>query len=150
MPENNENDGNGFWLGLLIGGAIGAVAGYLFSSDDKKKALLELKEKGKILLEDLGEWKDEAVEKGGEVKKVVDKKVTAVAKKTEEAAEVVGDEIQDTAVVAKEAIQKVEQAAKEAVEDISQSVETSVRTFNPKKKGFGKFFFKKGQALMKK
>lgn len=150
MENNSENENGGFWLGLLIGGAIGAAAGYLFSSEDKKKALLELKEKGRVLLENVGEWKDEAVGKGEVIKKVVEKKTAEVAKQAGKEAGIVKEEIKDTAEAAKEAIQRVEQVAKEAVEDISQSVETSVKTFNPKKKGFGKFFFKKGQALIKK
>jgi len=103
MNENEERENSGFWLGLFIGGLVGAAAGYLLSSEDKKKALDELKKKGKALLENVGEWKEEMIDKGEEVKKVVE------------------GEIKET-----------------------------MKNLNPKKKGFGKFFFKSGRSLIKK
>lgn len=127
--NEEENNTSGFWLGMILGGAIGAVAGYLLSSKDKRQALEEIREKGKLLLENLGTFKDEIVEKGEKVKKAVEAELPQTAK---------------------EAIEKVEKAAQEAVKNISESVKASDIYVDPRKKGFGKIFFKKGNALVKK
>ncbi len=137
--SEEENNTSGFWLGMILGGAIGAVAGYLLSSKDKRQALEEIREKGKQLLENLGTFKDEIVEKGEKVKRVVEAEVEDIA-----------SEMEGVPQAAKEAIEKVEKAAQEAVKNISESVKTSNTYVDPRKKGFGKIFFKKGNALVKK
>ncbi len=148
--NEEENNTSGFWLGMILGGAIGAVAGYLLSSKDKRQALEEIKEKGKLLLENLGTFKDEIVERGERVKKAVEMEVIEVAEEVKEAKEDFASEMEGVPQAAKEAIEKVEKAAQEAVKNISESVRTSNTHVDPRKKGFGKIFFKKGNALVKK
>ena len=148
--NEEENNTSGFWLGMILGGAIGAVAGYLLNSKDKRQALEEIREKGKLLLENLGTLKDEIVEKGEKVKRAVEEEVVEVVKEVKEAKQDVADEMEGVPEAAREAIEKVEKAAQEAVKNISESVKTSNTYVDPRKKGFGKIFFKKGNALVKK
>jgi len=148
--NEEENNTSGFWLGLLIGGAVGAVAGYLFSNEDKKQALEEIKGKAKLLLENLGEIKDETLEKGEKVKKVIEAEVGEVVKEVKSGQDEIAKEVEGVPQAAKEAIDRVEKAAQEAVKNISESVKSSNTRIDPRKKGFGKSFFKKGNALVKK
>lgn len=148
--NEEESSTSGFWLGMILGGAIGAVAGYLLNSKDKRQALEEIKGKGRLILENLGDFKDEVVEKGERVKKVVVAEVVDVAQEVKEAKEAVAQEMEGVPEAAREAIEKVEKAAAEAVKNISDSVKSSGSRIDPRKKGFGKIFFKKGEALVKK
>ena len=148
--SEEEHNASGFWLGLILGGAIGTIAGYLLNSKDKKEALREIAEKGRELFDNLADFKDEVIEKGGGVKEVVEAEVAEVVEEVKEAKKEVAAEAQGIPQAAKEAIEKVEKAAEEAVKNISESVKASHAAINPKKKGFGKIFFKKGQPLVKK
>ena len=109
--NEEENNTSGFWLGLLIGGAVGAVAGYLFSNEDKKQALEEIKGKAKLLLENLGEIKDETLEKGKKVKKVIEAEVGEVVKEVKSGQDEIAKEVEGVPQAAKEAIDRVEKAA---------------------------------------
>jgi len=70
--ENEENH-NGFWLGIVVGGL--AVA----DEKDKKKLIA----KGKEILESLEDFSKEAAEKGGELGKAVLEKVEELPEKIE-------------------------------------------------------------------
>ncbi len=77
----NEEQHNGFWLGLVIGGLAGAVASYLAVADEKDKK--KLIAKGKEILESLEDFSKEAAEKGKELGETVLEKVEELPKKIE-------------------------------------------------------------------
>ena len=120
---NDKNENHGFLLGLIVGGAIGAAISYFLNSEDKEKALIALKEKAGVLLENFGEFKEDFVDKTQEIKEEVEEKTQEIIEEV------------------KELPQTVKQTVEKAVEEN--------KMIPPNKKGFGKSFFKKGTALKK-
>ena len=68
MSKCSKSGGGKFFLGALIGGAVGAVAGLLTAPKSGKETRADIKKKA-------GETADWTKEKAGEVKKVADKKI---------------------------------------------------------------------------
>ena len=94
MTEHNLPHGRLF-IGLLIGGAIGAVAGILFAPKSGKELRAEIREKGhegleesKKILKDVGtkarQIMDEGRHQATELKKDVDRHFSEAFQKTKE------------------------------------------------------------------
>jgi gas vesicle protein len=94
MTEHNLPHGRLF-IGLLIGGAIGAVAGILFAPKSGKELRAEIREKGsaglkdsKELLKDVGtkasQIMNEGLHQATELKKDVDRHFSEARQKTKE------------------------------------------------------------------
>lgn len=137
--EENSRTKSGFWLGVILGGLVGAVAAYL-AVDDKSELRKSLLKKGKILLDHLEDFKDEAVEKGEEVKKDVTEKISDVK-------EEIRDKVEEIPEVAQEAVENVQEVANQA---ISQIVKAADKTEANAHKKARLFFLKKGKPLVKK
>jgi len=128
--EPKEN--NGFWLGLALGGLLGAVGSYLATTDEmERKKLLA---KGKQMLRDIEDFGQSAYEKGEEVKESVTRQAKKIEKVIEEKAPVVQEAVEEKAG-------EIEQIAKKAIEEITTA------THQAQKKGLKKFFFSKGRPL---
>jgi gas vesicle protein len=136
-------EGNGFWIGLIVGGLLGAGASYLLGMENKEEAKKKLLEKGKWLLENFGEIGEEIKEKSLEVKDEAAERVSEVRDEIEE-------KVKDLPEIAEEAVENVQKAAQEAVTSIVNAVEAKEieslsvksekeKTINPGKR----FFFKK-------
>jgi len=131
--DQNSTSHHGFWLGMILGGLIGAAAAYWASTDDKDELKKDLLKKGKILLKNLDELKEEAQEKGTEIKEVVEEKVE---KGVEEIPEVAQKAVRSVQGVADRAIGEIVKAAG----DVENSAHRQAR----------KFFLKQGKPLVKK
>ncbi len=59
MSENGSNSGFAFVAGLLVGAAVGAVAGLLFAPEPGSETRKKIANKGKELSEDLHDKFDE-------------------------------------------------------------------------------------------
>lgn len=143
--ENNESN-NGFWIGLIVGGILGAGASYLLGIEDKEEAKKKLLQKGKWLLENFEEIGEKVEEKGEEIKEKATEQVAEVKKEVEE-------KVKDLPEIAQEAVENVQKAAQEAVENIVNAVEENEEVLvekpvKEKKASSGKrFFFKKGKQI---
>lgn len=143
--ENNENN-NGFWIGLIVGGILGAGASYLLGIEDKEEAKKKLLQKGKWLLENFDEIGEGIKEKSLGVKDEAVQKVNEVKDEIEE-------RVRDLPEIAEEAVENVQKAAEEAVENIVNAVEENEEVLvekpvKEKTASSGKrFFFKKGKQI---
>jgi len=127
MTEDNNKDNNGFWAGLVVGGLIGAVAAYFLSSEDKEKLRKEIGKKGKLLLRNLEDFGQDAIDKGEEVKEAIEDKAELIEKK----------------------VQKLPKVAHKTIADVQEAAQTVGGNINATKKSFKKFFSKKGKSLAK-
>lgn len=77
-----KHHGSNFLLGLIIGGALGALAVALTSTKEGKKLVTKARKQGERLLEDVEEEivdkKEEVLEKLDEIKDEVDDKVEEI------------------------------------------------------------------------
>lgn len=82
MPEEKKKDG--FLLGLVIGGLIGAAAAFLLDKEDSEKVKKIIQKKGKILLDSLEDFSEDTVsdvkEKVQEIPETVSAKVDDLEK----------------------------------------------------------------------
>lgn len=130
--EGNHN-GNLFWLGMVFGGIVGATAAFLATADDENKIKRTLIKKGKTLLENLGEFKEDVEEKGEELKEEVQERVQEGMKEIPE--------------VAQEAVENVQKAANSAISEIVKAADSAENSVHHEAR---KFFLKKGKPLLKK
>lgn len=79
--ENKQEHHSGFWLGMIAGGLMGAVAAYLTVADEKDKK--KLIAKGKEILETLEDFGKGAAEKGKELGETVWERVEELPQKIE-------------------------------------------------------------------
>lgn len=135
MPDDQQEHGNGFWIGLAVGGLLGAVGSYLATTDEKQRKLLIAK--GKQLLENLEEFGESAIEKGEEIKEVVVDKAQKVEKIIEKKAPEVQEMVQEKV---EDASEDIEEIAKEAIAKIASATQSAQKTG-------AKRFFSKGRAL---
>lgn len=141
MSDNDENKGNiGFWLGVILGGLIGAAVTYLAAADDKDELKRNLIKKGKILLKNLGEFKEGVEEKGAEIKEDVVGRVEEVREGIQEKAEEIPE-------VAQEAVEKVQEEANKAIANIVKAADKAEIQAHQKARNF---FLSKGRPLAKK
>ena len=139
--QERENKG-GFWLGLAIGGLVGAVASYFAVTDDKQRR--KLLKKGRQLLEGLEELGGDVVEKGGQITEQVTDKI-------EDVSEVVKEKTPSVQKAAKKAVKQVKGLAEDAVQEVQGVAEDAAETAREiKKSALKRFFFKKGKPLVKK
>jgi len=71
IEENNTgcNGGSsGFWLGVILGGVVGAAIAYL-ATDDKSQLRKNLIKKGRVLLEHWDDFKEVPKEAAGKSRK---------------------------------------------------------------------------------
>ncbi len=140
MDEPEKKSSNtGFLLGAILGGIIGATIAYL-ATDDKSQLRRNLIKKGKILLENLDDFREEAGERGKKIEK-------EVVKKIEEVKEELQDKIEQIPEVAQEAVETVQRAADKQVAKV---VKVADKTENKLHQNARKFFLKKGKPLAKK
>lgn len=96
----NSHNGNGFLIGLVVGGLLGAAAAYILGTEDKDELKKKLKEKGKILLDNLEDME------------------SAIGKKTEGLREKVADQVEI-----------VEEKVKEIPETVDDATKTAKKSF---------------------
>lgn len=89
----DRDSDNGFLLGLIIGGVIGAGAVFLFGTEKGKEVREELKEKGDDALDDLDDVLTQLEKKGKEIKKKADIVKEEIAEKAGEMKENVSEEV---------------------------------------------------------
>lgn len=134
IPDEQNEDG-GFWTGLVVGGILGAVAGFFLGGDDKNELKKKLKDKAFDVWDNLGETASEVKEKVLDVREEAEEEYDEVKEKAEEAV-----------LVAKERIQAITDSAQKAVEEELGKIEKTGIA-----EGFRKnFFFKRGKSLQKK
>ncbi|MFH0863489.1 MAG: hypothetical protein V1858_00155 [Candidatus Gottesmanbacteria bacterium] len=110
MSEDNK-DSNGFWLGLLIGGFLGAAMLMLAGSKEGKKIIEQLLEKGENLGEELQEKLEDSGQKINEVKEATTTKINEVK-------EQVGNETIERLDNALAKLEEVQGQAQDATEKI--------------------------------
>jgi len=141
--EENNTSGNGgssgFWLGVILGGVVGAAIAYL-ATEDKSQLRKNLIKKGKVLLEHLDDLKDDAADKGKEIQK-------EVVEKFDDVKENIQDKVEELPDIAQEAVEKVQEEANRA---ITQIVKTADNAEVQAHKQARKFFLSKGRPLVKK
>ena len=84
-----------FFKGLLIGGALGALAGILFAPKSGKKLRSDIKEKGRELLNDGQEIYDDASTKAKEIYREVKHQAKELKKEAEDTGEKIADEVHE-------------------------------------------------------
>jgi len=140
--NENENKGGGFWLGLAIGGLVGAVTSYFALTDDKQRR--KLLKKGKAIIEGLEDFGGDVVDRGEEIKDQVSDKIEGVS-------EVVEEKKPQVTKATKKAVKQIKAVASDAVEKIEDVAEGASDTaVGIKKSVIKKFFFRKGKPLVKK
>lgn len=137
--SQNENKG-GFAIGVVLGGIIGAGIAYLLSSDDQEETRRMLKKKGKMLLKNISDLKDEAMEKGEEIGEAVSGRVVEFK---DNASEIIGDKVKE-----------VGESAQDTIDDLSKSARKFERSAEKEigktQNSIKKFFVKKGKPLVKR
>jgi len=80
MSNEVEKKGNhvDFWLGVVLGGLVGAALALFVATDDKDELKKNLLKKGKILLKHFGDLCKDVEEKGEEIKEGVVRKIEKV------------------------------------------------------------------------
>lgn len=134
-----KNPNNGFLLGVVLGGIVGAAIAYL-AVDDKSALRKNLVKKGKILLDHLDDFKEDAEQKGMQIQKEVVKRIEEVK---EEVADKV-EQIPETTAAAVETIQKA------ADKEVARVVKVADKAENNLHQKARKFFLKKGKPVAKK
>ena len=94
MTDNENHSNNGFWLGVIVGGLLGAVVAYIFGSEDKEELKKKLREKGKILLKNLEDFKEKVGESSEGLREKMVSEVGEVEQKVGELPETVQDAVQ--------------------------------------------------------
>jgi gas vesicle protein len=84
-----------FFMGLLIGGALGALAGILFAPKSGKELRSNLKEKGSEVLKDTKEIYVDASTKVREIIEDVKHQAKELKKEAEGTGEKIADEVQE-------------------------------------------------------
>lgn len=153
MSENNENN-NGFWAGIILGGLVGAGIAYFFSSKDQEKNRRAIQVKGKQLLNGINNFGEDALERGEEIKEAVvdtaeDWQKQAV--KTVAKAEKKIDEFKEEAAGV---IEKVQETAQDAISDVNKSAvkleKSAEKSIESTQKNFKRFFSRGGRSLVKR
>jgi len=94
MEEYGKSQVN-FFKGLLIGGALGALAGILFAPKSGKKLRSDIREKGRELLNDGKEIYADANTKAKEIFGEVKHQAKELKKEAEDAGEKIADEVHE-------------------------------------------------------
>ena len=94
MAEH-ENPQVHFCMGLLIGGALGALAGILFAPKSGKELRSDIKEKGSEVLKDTKEIYTDASTKVKEIIEEVKHQVKELKKEAEGTGEKIADKVQE-------------------------------------------------------
>lgn len=94
MEEQEKLQGH-FFVGLLIGGALGALAGVLFAPKSGKEMRSDIKEKGSEVVKDAKEIYADAGTKAKEIIAEAKHKVKDLMKETESAGEKIAGEVQE-------------------------------------------------------
>jgi gas vesicle protein len=84
-----------FFKGLLIGGALGALAGILFAPKSGKKLRSDIKEKGKEILKDGKEIYADASSKAKEIIGDVKHQAKELKREAEDAGEKIAEEVHE-------------------------------------------------------
>jgi gas vesicle protein len=93
--EEQENPRCHFCMGLLIGGALGALAGIFFAPKSGKELRSDIKEKGNEVLEDAQELYADASAKGRELIEEVRHQAKELTKEAEGTGEKIAGEVQE-------------------------------------------------------
>lgn len=132
-----DEEKDGFWTGLLVGGLLGTVAGFFLGGDDNNEVKRKLKEKAFVLWDDLGNFTDSAKDK-----------ILDVRDEVVQEAEDVGEKAEEAANIARQKVEAITASAQQAVEEqVAQVKKTTSRRANLFSK---KFFLQKGRSLQKK
>ena len=94
MEEYGKSQVN-FFKGLLIGGALGALAGILFATKSGKKLRSDIREKGREILNDGKEIYADANTKAKEIFGEVKHQAKELKKEAEDAGEKIADEVHE-------------------------------------------------------
>ncbi|HUV72585.1 MAG TPA: hypothetical protein VMW25_06280 [Clostridia bacterium] len=116
--EEKNQEHSGFWLGMVLGGLLGAAGAFYAATEDKEELREKLVERAKWFLDNLDELKDRVGETGEELRE-----------KAIELPEMIEEKSENIEEIAKEAIEKITSATQKA-----------------QKKGI-KTFFSKGKPL---
>jgi len=141
IEENNTgcNGGSsGFWLGVILGGVVGAAIAYL-ATDDKSQLRKNLIKKGRVLLEHWDDFKEDAERSGRKIEK-------KVAAEFEDVKEEVQGKVEEIPEVAQEAVENVQEEADKAIANIVKTADTAEIQAHQKAR---KFFLSKGKPLVK-
>jgi gas vesicle protein len=84
-----------FFKGLLIGSALGALAGILFAPKSGKELRSDIKKKGNMILKDGQEIYADASTKAKEIFVEVKHKATELKREAEDAGEKISDEVHE-------------------------------------------------------
>jgi gas vesicle protein len=84
-----------FFMGLLIGGALGALAGILFAPKSGKELRSDIKEKGSEVLKDGKEIYSDASKKAKEIIGEVKHQAKELKKEAEDTSEKIAGEVQE-------------------------------------------------------
>ncbi len=140
--EGNNAEGrggsSGFWLGVVLGGVIGAAVAYL-ATEDKSQLRKNLIKKGKVLLEHWDDFKDDAADKGKEIQK-------EVVEKFDDVKENIQDKVEELPDIAQEAVEKVQEEANRAITQIVKTADNAEVHAHQQAR---KFFLSKGKPLVK-
>ena len=147
MSQNENNNKGGFAIGVLLGGLIGAGVAYFLSSKDQEENRRLLKKKGKVILKNISELKDNAIEKGEEFGEAVSDKFVEIK---DNASEMVGEKVQEF----KDGLEDFPKVAQETIEKVQESAQklekTAEKEIGKTQSRIKKFFVKKGKSLSKK
>ncbi|MGA3281965.1 MAG: YtxH domain-containing protein [Smithella sp.] len=93
--EEQEKSQVHFLKGLLIGGALGALAGILFAPKSGKRLRSDIKEKGRELLYDGQEIYDDASTKAKKIYREVKHQAKELKKEAEDTGEKIAGEVHE-------------------------------------------------------
>jgi gas vesicle protein len=94
MAEQEKPQGH-FFMGLLIGGALGALAGIFFAPKSGKELRSDIKDKGSEVLKDAKEIYADASTKAKEIIEEAKHQAKELKKEAEGTGEKIADEIQE-------------------------------------------------------
>jgi gas vesicle protein len=94
MTEQEKQQSH-FFMGLLIGGALGALAGILFAPKSGKELRSDIKEKGSKVLKDAKETYVDASTKVKEIIEEAKHQAKEMKKEAEGTGEKIADEVQE-------------------------------------------------------
>lgn len=138
MPDNliDNQDGDNFWTGLLVGGILGAAAGFFLGSDNKDDLKRKIKDKALDVWDNLGDFSNSVKDKALDIKDDVVEEAQDVGQQAEEVADIARQKIEAITVSAQQAVEQEVAQVKKAVDNNSGSFRK-------------KFFFHKGRSLHK-